>query len=361
MSFHNILEEFLNAPKKEFSFTHSGISENWLKGAPDSLKSNFKSCKCTGELVGMVWECFGDLEELEIATARKVCETLTRTEPGSWDSVADRRIALFVPAAYKAMGEEDFGKALEDGDLPSSPDVNVAGPDGTDDEAKKEERRTFSLRPISASPAPRSAAGGGVSAVSQLFDKCLKEEEEEEEAKKEGTLLVPLPTQSSGVPNLVKRDSAKWAALDASGRAELVALIRTELVPGKAGDARDAALMLTDIVAILLRGGTVDQVLEKCLVGILFFNLREEKGIRAAKKFQSTVEVEESTGTKLKSALLAADKAGTKYGNGNGNGNGNGYQGRSRAPKRKAETQGNRTNAEGTSHFRRFNTGSRRF
>ena len=79
---------------------------------------------------------------------------------------------------------------------PSSPEVNVARPDGTDDDAKKEERETFLARPISASLLQGAWQEGVYSPLCQLFDKCM--DEEEWEAQKEGTLLVPLPTQSSG-------------------------------------------------------------------------------------------------------------------------------------------------------------------
>ena len=57
------------------------------------------------------------------------------------------------------------------------------------------------------------------------------EEEGVEKSQKEG-LLVPLPTQSSGVVSKkLKRDSAKWAALDAPDRAQLIPIIRAELLP----------------------------------------------------------------------------------------------------------------------------------
>ena len=88
------------------------------------------------------------------------------TAPDASDGIADRRIALFVPPAYQAMWEAGFGRVSEEGGLHSSPEVNVAGPDGTDDDVKEEEKSPFSLRPISASLLQGAWQGCAVRCVS---------------------------------------------------------------------------------------------------------------------------------------------------------------------------------------------------
>ena len=79
-------------------------------GAPHSLTTKFNKLQMTGEIVSMAWECFGDLQELEVATARKQCKSQTRTAP---DGIADRGIALFVPPIRQ--WEADFGRVSEEG------------------------------------------------------------------------------------------------------------------------------------------------------------------------------------------------------------------------------------------------------
>ena len=55
-----------------------------------------------------------------------------------------------------------------------------------------------------------------------------------EKSQKGVTLLV----QRCRHNKKLKRDSAKWAALDVPDRAQLIAIIRAELLPGKEGDAK---------------------------------------------------------------------------------------------------------------------------
>ena len=65
-----------------------------------------------------------------------------------------------------------------------------------------------------------------------------------EKAQKGVTLLV----QRCRHNKKLKRDSAKWAALDVPDRAQLIAMIRAELLPGKEGDAKTESRKFISVI-----------------------------------------------------------------------------------------------------------------
>ena len=309
-----ILSEFGEDCERDFGFTHSERSKGWLEKAPDVIKTSIKSCRMRGRFVMDTWEGVGT--DLSLDAARQLCATITNTDVADWADAAPRRMALFVAAVCKAAGEDVFASLLEGDDLATTPEKEVAEVDGTPEQEKKEERRTFRFERTSAPGTPAhppqgSPQASALAAELEAMKAALASLQKDRNAAsadqtQKGGVQPPVPgSLQNADPTLVTLDHRKWMGLDIHAKRELLSTLE-KYIPKDSSDAKDGGAFAFRVIDLILRGHETTDVLNAAMNTLLFFSIREDKGVRAAKRFQDKLRLEQPDIPKERKAAMEA-------------------------------------------------------
>ena len=298
------MSEFKNAPSRMFWFKVSNVLGGMCKEAPNIVKEKLGSVSLQGKFVCDTLEAISssEVESLTVEALREVIGVVTRSEPEKWANTPPRRLALFLTAVRRAVGEEAFEGLLADENreaFPSSPDVtSPQAAHDTEEEAVAAEvsRKRFTFAPrADGGLLPGSAGGGGPAAGDTLDAQSFG-----------GGSDIGDDADDAGVDaDDVTLNHKRWQELDRIQQGDLLANLRG-YIPTRDGDAKDAAHASWTLIQKILKGRSMVDILGDSLDNLLFFHYRFTLGVEAAKAFRMRGIVGSTTTPTRRQAMLAA-------------------------------------------------------